>query len=214
VLFCGINPGLYSGATGCHFARPGNRFWPALATAGFTATQLAPSQSRQLLAHGIGITNLVARARWRSWASVPTARRSIVPTRGLDASLRRCTAPCCGCCRTRAVSTRTTSPAISRGCSQRRVERLTGSEGPSGGLRDLPQAERRVGPRYRQRAERAAHRIGTLGHSVRRIARWVTRLFHRRHAGHEAERAQPRARLECAPQIGGRARYSSRASEP
>lgn len=61
VLFCGINPGLYSGATGLHFARPGNRFWPALADAGFTATPLAPSQRREILAHRIGITNLVAR---------------------------------------------------------------------------------------------------------------------------------------------------------
>jgi TDG/mug DNA glycosylase family protein len=61
VLFCGINPGLYSGATGLHFARPGNRFWPALANAGFTTTQLAPGQKQALLAQGIGITNLVAR---------------------------------------------------------------------------------------------------------------------------------------------------------
>ena len=62
VLFCGINPGLYSGATGLHFARPGNRFWAALATGGFTTTQLAPGQHRELLAQGIGITNLVARS--------------------------------------------------------------------------------------------------------------------------------------------------------
>jgi TDG/mug DNA glycosylase family protein len=62
VLFCGINPGLYSAATGFHFARPGNRFWPALASAGFTPTVLAPGQQRELLACGIGITNLVARA--------------------------------------------------------------------------------------------------------------------------------------------------------
>jgi TDG/mug DNA glycosylase family protein len=62
VLFCGINPGLYSAATGCHFARPGNRFWPALAAAGFTPGVLHPSQRREMLACGIGITNLVARA--------------------------------------------------------------------------------------------------------------------------------------------------------
>jgi TDG/mug DNA glycosylase family protein len=61
VLFCGINPGLYSGATGLHFARPGNRFWPALASSGFTTTQLAPWQTQELLKQGIGITNLVAR---------------------------------------------------------------------------------------------------------------------------------------------------------
>ena len=62
ILFCGINPGLYSAATGFHFARPGNRFWPALAAAGFTATTLAPDQGRRLLVNRIGITNLVARA--------------------------------------------------------------------------------------------------------------------------------------------------------
>lgn len=61
VLFCGINPGLYSGATGHHFARPGNRFWPVLHQAGFTQTQLAPAAERTLLQHGLGITNLVAR---------------------------------------------------------------------------------------------------------------------------------------------------------
>jgi TDG/mug DNA glycosylase family protein len=62
VLFCGINPGLYSGVTGHHFARPGNRFWPALHAAGFTPRQLAPSEERELLALGYGITNFVARA--------------------------------------------------------------------------------------------------------------------------------------------------------
>jgi TDG/mug DNA glycosylase family protein len=61
VLFCGINPGLYSGATGCHFARPGNRFWPALAAAGFTPRRFDASEGRQFLALGYGITNLVAR---------------------------------------------------------------------------------------------------------------------------------------------------------
>lgn len=62
VLFCGINPGLYSGATGHHFARPGNRFWPTLYQAGFTPCLLDPSQERKLLDLGYGITNLVARA--------------------------------------------------------------------------------------------------------------------------------------------------------
>jgi TDG/mug DNA glycosylase family protein len=61
VLFCGINPGLYSGATGHHFARPGNRFWPALHRSGFTSTQLSPWQQDELLAAGLGVTNLVAR---------------------------------------------------------------------------------------------------------------------------------------------------------
>ena len=62
VLFCGINPGLYSGATGHHFARPGNRFWPTLHQAGFTPRLLHPSEERELLSYGYGITNLVARA--------------------------------------------------------------------------------------------------------------------------------------------------------
>jgi TDG/mug DNA glycosylase family protein len=62
VLFCGINPGLYSGATGHHFARPGNRFWPALHASGFTQHLLHPSQEGLLLQEGIGITNFVARA--------------------------------------------------------------------------------------------------------------------------------------------------------
>lgn len=62
VLFCGINPGLYSAATGHHFARPGNRFWPALHAAGFTDHLLRPWEERRLLVSGAGITNLVKRA--------------------------------------------------------------------------------------------------------------------------------------------------------
>lgn len=61
ILFIGINPGLYSGAVGHHFARPGNRFWPALHRAGLTPRQLAPQEERELLKHGIGISNLVTR---------------------------------------------------------------------------------------------------------------------------------------------------------
>ena len=62
VLFVGINPGLYSGAVGHHFARPGNRFWRVLHAAGFTERLLSPFEERELLAAGLGITNLVARA--------------------------------------------------------------------------------------------------------------------------------------------------------
>lgn len=62
VLFCGINPGLYSGAVGHHFAWPGNRFWPALHRAGFTERRLSPYEERELLERGYGITNLVERA--------------------------------------------------------------------------------------------------------------------------------------------------------
>lgn len=66
VLFCGINPGLYSAATGRHFARPGNRFWPALRLAGFTPRQLRPDEQDLLLTFGLGVTNLVARATARA----------------------------------------------------------------------------------------------------------------------------------------------------
>ena len=62
VLFVGINPGLYTAAVGHHFARPGNRFWPALAASGFTPRLLSPYEERQLLDYGIGITNVVPRA--------------------------------------------------------------------------------------------------------------------------------------------------------
>lgn len=59
VLFCGINPGLYSGAVGHHFARPGNRFWATLFRAGFTDALVAPSDEGELLRFGYGITNIV-----------------------------------------------------------------------------------------------------------------------------------------------------------
>src|SRR2546423_1100930 len=62
IVFVGINPGLYTAATGHHFARPGNRFWPALHAAGFTSRLLHPSEQRELLTSGYGITNLVNRA--------------------------------------------------------------------------------------------------------------------------------------------------------
>jgi TDG/mug DNA glycosylase family protein len=62
VLFCGINPGLYSAATGWHFARPGNRFWPALHLSGFTPRRLAPSEQAELTRYGLGITNIAPRA--------------------------------------------------------------------------------------------------------------------------------------------------------
>jgi len=62
VLFCGINPGLYSAAVGHNFARPGNRFWPALFRSGFTDRLLKPSEETELLQRGCGITNIVERA--------------------------------------------------------------------------------------------------------------------------------------------------------
>jgi double-stranded uracil-DNA glycosylase len=62
VLFCGINPGLYTAAVGHHFARPGNRFWRAMFESGFTNRLFAPEEEAQLLSLGYGITNLVDRA--------------------------------------------------------------------------------------------------------------------------------------------------------
>ncbi len=66
VLFCGINPGLVSAATGHHFARPGNRFWPVLHGAGFTPRQLRPDEQHLLPALGLGITNIAPRATARA----------------------------------------------------------------------------------------------------------------------------------------------------
>jgi TDG/mug DNA glycosylase family protein len=62
VLFCGINPGLYTAATGHHFARPGNRFWPALHLSGFTPRLVAPAEQLQIAGYGLGITNVAPRA--------------------------------------------------------------------------------------------------------------------------------------------------------
>ena len=66
ILFCGINPGLWSAATGHHFARPGNRFWPALHRSGFTPRQIDPADQDELLTYGLGITNMVARGSARA----------------------------------------------------------------------------------------------------------------------------------------------------
>lgn len=61
VLFCGINPGLYTAAVGHHFARPGNRFWKALHAGGFTPRVLRPSEEQLLIGYGCGITNVADR---------------------------------------------------------------------------------------------------------------------------------------------------------
>jgi TDG/mug DNA glycosylase family protein len=87
VLFCGINPGLYSGVTGHHFARPGNRFWPTLHQAGFTPRQLHPSEERELLDHGYGITNLVSRAT--ATADELAAEELVAGQRRLKSKVRR-----------------------------------------------------------------------------------------------------------------------------
>ncbi|MGY2004770.1 G/U mismatch-specific DNA glycosylase [Blastococcus sp. SYSU DS1024] len=61
VLFCGINPSLLSAEVGHHFARPGNRFWPAIHLAGFTPRLLRPEEDGELLRYGLGVTNVVDR---------------------------------------------------------------------------------------------------------------------------------------------------------
>ena len=66
VLFCGINPGLYSAAVGHHFARPGNRFWPALHAAGITPTIVRPEEDQSLLRFRCGLTDIVERATARA----------------------------------------------------------------------------------------------------------------------------------------------------
>ncbi|MFE9747517.1 G/U mismatch-specific DNA glycosylase [Saccharothrix saharensis] len=83
VLFCGINPGLLSAAKGQHFARPGNRFWPALHLSGFTPRLLKPAEQDELPRYGLGITNLVAR---------PTARADELTAEELRAGGVRLTA--------------------------------------------------------------------------------------------------------------------------
>ncbi len=87
VLFCGINPSLYSAAVGHHFARPGNRFWPALHAGGFTSRILRPCEERELLTLGYGIVNIVDRATGA--ADELTAEELVVGGRRLEAKVRR-----------------------------------------------------------------------------------------------------------------------------
>lgn len=87
MLFCGINPGLYSAATGFHFARPGNRFWPALYAAGFTPHLFHPSENCRLLDFGCGLTNLVNRGTAAAEALSPA--ELVAGGRRLAAKVRR-----------------------------------------------------------------------------------------------------------------------------
>ncbi|HSE22480.1 MAG TPA: G/U mismatch-specific DNA glycosylase [Pyrinomonadaceae bacterium] len=87
VLFCGINPGLYTAAVGHHFARPGNRFWPALYAGGFTESLLSPFDERELLKRGYGITNLVRRTT--ASADLLTRDEIVVGGKRLAAKVRR-----------------------------------------------------------------------------------------------------------------------------
>jgi TDG/mug DNA glycosylase family protein len=86
-LFCGINPSLYSAAVGHHFARPGNRFWPALHAGGLTDRRLSPHEGRALLGCGYGITNIVDRATAR--ADELSAEELVAGGRRLEAKVRR-----------------------------------------------------------------------------------------------------------------------------
>jgi TDG/mug DNA glycosylase family protein len=87
IVFVGINPGLYSGATGHHFARPGNRFWKALHAGGLTPRVLRPDEERELLALGLGITNIVARST--AAAAELSAEELRAGARTLERKLRR-----------------------------------------------------------------------------------------------------------------------------
>jgi TDG/mug DNA glycosylase family protein len=87
VLFCGINPGLYTAAVQQHFGRPGNRFWPTIYRAGFTPRLFHPSEQCELLQHGCGITNVVARAT--ATAAELTPADLVEGARLLDAKVRR-----------------------------------------------------------------------------------------------------------------------------
>jgi TDG/mug DNA glycosylase family protein len=99
ILFVGINPGLWSGATGFHFARPGNRFWKAIHLAGLTDRVLDPSEQHELLRFGMGVTNLVPRTTATAaelTASEPSGRgpglgppEPVGPQRILDAAQAR-----------------------------------------------------------------------------------------------------------------------------
>src|SRR5438045_7485956 len=86
VLFCGINPGLYTAAVQQHFGRPGNRFWSTIHRAGFTPRLFHPSEQRELLRHGIGITNVVARAT--AAADELTNAEFVAGARELEAQVR------------------------------------------------------------------------------------------------------------------------------
>ena len=87
VVFCGINPGLYTAWAGHHFARPGNRFWPALHAGGFTRRVYSPWEDQDLLELGLGLTNLVPRAS--AQASELTAEELMKGAAKLERKLRR-----------------------------------------------------------------------------------------------------------------------------
>jgi len=127
VLFCGINPGLYSGATGYHFARPGNRFWPTLYRAGFMDRLLSPFEEARWFNLAMGSPTwssaplparmnspsmsskrarggwkkrcaVTGRGTWPCWASAPIAWRSQHQRQRWAGGRKHCVQPCSGCC--------------------------------------------------------------------------------------------------------------------
>jgi len=87
ILFCGINPGLYSAWTRHHFARPGNRFWRALFDGGLTDRLLRPEEECELLRFGYGITNMVRRATGA--ADELTRKELVAGARSLGRKIRK-----------------------------------------------------------------------------------------------------------------------------
>ena len=119
VVFCGINPGLWSAATGHHFARPGNRFWPALHRSGFTPRQLRPDEQDQLPEYGLGITNLVDRASAR--ADELTRDELAAGGVALRAKIRRYRPEWLAVCGVVAYRTAFGVPAATMGCREERM---------------------------------------------------------------------------------------------
>ena len=150
VLFSGINPGLVSAWTGHHFARPGNRFWPALHRSGFTTRLLRPDEQDELLALGLGITNVAPRA---------TARAD-----ELSAGPRWSTAASCSarrCCPWR--------PGGSRWSASRRTAPPSAPPRPGSARRRRDRCHPGLGAAEPERAQRALHGRH-VGRGVRAVA--------------------------------------------
>ena len=120
VLFCGINPGLYSGWASHHFARPGNRFWPALFASGFTRRLYRPDEEHELLSFGYGITNLVERA---TLASDELTRDELVEgARVLEEKIKRYRPRAVGILGVSAYRLAFSRPAAKVGLQQEKIE--------------------------------------------------------------------------------------------
>jgi TDG/mug DNA glycosylase family protein len=129
LLFVGINPGLWTAAVNAHFARPGNRFWPALYRAGITdhpvdaAAGLAPADASALMAAGVGITNFVNVATARAdELSAAELREGAERLRGLVASARPRVVAVLG------LTAYRVGFAVARAAAGRQAEPLEGAE--------------------------------------------------------------------------------------